>query len=145
MKQPLYEWDETIGGAYCTIYYKNAEFRGVAICHENDEDMKSKLTGQIIAEMRATILLLQHIRDNEIKPQLQALKQFYYSINRSKHYNKKSYENKMLYRQIKKLEKDLQDIKLELSLTREDLDRYIKEKESIYQIIRKRRAKAENI
>jgi hypothetical protein len=51
----------------------------------------------------------------------------------------------MLYRQIKKLEKDLQDIKLELSLTREDLDRYIKEKESIYQVIRDRRAKAENI
>lgn len=145
MKQPLYEWDETIGGAYCTIYYKNTEFRGVAICHENDEDMKSKLTGQIIAEMRATILLLQHIRDNEIKPQLQALKQFYYSINRSKHYNKKSYENKMLYRQIKKLEKDLQDVKLELSLTREDLNKYIDDKESIYQVIRDRRAKAENI
>ena len=145
MKQPLYEWDETIGSAYCTIYYKNVEFKGVAICHENDEDMKSKLTGQIIAEMRATILLLQHIRDNEIKPQLQALKQFYYSINRSKHYNKKSYENKMLYRQIKKLEKDLQDVKLELSLTREDLKKYIDDKESIYQVIRDRRAKAENI
>lgn len=138
-KKPYYEWDENLGIAYCTLYYKDLKFIGHAQCHEDDEDMKSKLTGQTIAEIRAMIQYLRHIRDNEIKPKLAALKQFYYSINRSKEYNKKSYESRMLYRQIRNYEKDLDAIKEEIVRITNFMNEYITTKEAQYQLIRQSR------
>lgn len=138
-KQPYYEWDESLGAAYCVLTYNNIKFKGEAICHPDDKDMQSKLTGQTIAEIRAMIKYLRHIRDNEIKPKLAALKQFYYSINRSKEYNKKSYESRMLYRQIRNYEKDLDAIKEEIARITNFMNEYITTKEAQYQLIRQHR------
>ena len=99
-KQPEYFWNEEHGIASASIYYKNYTFTGKAYCHPEDRDMMSKLTGQTIAEMRATIKYLKFVRDCELQPQLKALKQLYYSMNYSKHFDPKSYEAKMLYKQM---------------------------------------------
>ena len=74
-KQPEYTWSERYGTATCTLFYKNYEFTGVANCHPDDKDMMSKLTGQTIAEYRATLKYLRFIRDCELQPQLKSLKQ----------------------------------------------------------------------
>ena len=102
MKQPEYTWDEEQGIASCTLHYNNQEFIGMAICHPDDRDMQSKLTGQNIAEFRALIQAWRYKRDCELRPQLKALNQLYYSMNRSKYFDPTSYEAKMLYRQINK-------------------------------------------
>ena len=143
MKQPLYEWDENVGVAWCTIYYKDLEFLGTACCHEDDADMMSKLTGQTIAEFRATLQYLRHIRDNELRPQLKSLYQLYYSMNRSTKFNPKSYESKMLYSQIQNLENDLATIKENIAVLKQDLKQYIEDKEKSHQLIRSRRAAAD--
>ena len=141
MKQPKYDWCEPAGVATCTLYYKDKEFLGQAYCHTDDTDMRSKLTGKIIAEFRATIKYLQFIRDYEVRPQLRALYQLYYSMKHSTNFNPKSYEAKALYRQIRNLEKDLTAVKEELADTRKCLKEYVNLKEKDYQKIREYRNK----
>lgn len=135
-KQPEYFWCEENGTAFCTIFYNNYTFTGEAQCHPDDRDMMSKLTGQTIAEMRATIKYLRFIRDCELQPQLKALKQLYYSMNYSKYFNPKSYEAKMLYRQINILKEDLTNIKIEITNIKTSLKEYIERKEKDHQKIR---------
>lgn len=144
MKNVVYEWQPEEGLAICKVYYNNIEFKGTASCHPDDIDMCSKMTGQTIAELRAEIKKLQHIRDNELRPQLKVLNQLYYAMNRSKEYNKKSYESKMLYRAIKNISNELDMIKEMLDNDRKFLKEYIDLKDIYYKNIRSRReAKAD--
>lgn len=147
-KQPEYFWNSEQGMAFCTIYYNQYTFTGEAQCHPDDKDMMSKLTGQTIAEFRATIKYLRFVRDCELRPQLKSLKQLYYSMKHSKHYNKKSYEAKMLYRQIRFLEEDIDVVNIELDNLKQSLKEYIVLKEKDHQQIRafyeKRKQLAEN-
>lgn len=144
MKNVVYEWQPEEGLAICKVYYNNIEFKGTASCHPDDMDMCSKMTGQTIAELRAEIKKLQHIRDNELRPQLKVLNQLYYAMNRSKEYNKKSYESKMLYRAIKNISNELDMIKEMLDNDRKFLKEYIDLKDIYYKNIRSRReAKAD--
>ena len=135
-KQPEYTWSERYGTATCTLFYKNYEFTGIANCHPDDQDMMSKLTGQTIAEYRATLQYLRFVRDCELQPQLKALKQLYYSINHSKHFNPESYETKMLYRQINILKNDLKENKYLIDLTKSQLETYLIIKEHDHQKLR---------
>ena len=139
-KEPVCSWDAETGVATFTIYYHNQTFVGKATCHPDDEDMCNELTGCAIAESRAAIAFYQHIRDNELKPQLKALKQYYYSMNRSKKFNPESYEVYMLYRQIENIKNDLNAIQEILQELRNSLSHYIQEKENMYQSLRKLRA-----
>ena len=106
-------FNEEEGLTTAIIDYKGFSFTGRACC--NPEDRFSEYIGGTLAEIRATQKYLQFIRDNEIKPQLQALKQLYYSMNKSKKYNPKSYEAIMLQRQIRQREDDLEAVKEYLS------------------------------
>ena len=138
-------WDEESGIATCLIPWDdNNDIIGTSICCEEDQDMKSEKTGMHIAEKRATIGYLKAIRDNEIKPQLKILKQFYYSINQSKQFNPKSYEARMLNRQIKMLEEGLDYVKKNIKANQKDLSNYINEKEKFYTFVRKGRKAKEN-
>lgn len=144
-KQPEYTWSERYGTATCTLFYKNYEFTGIANCHPEDKDMMSKLTGQTIAEFRATIKYLRFVRDCELRPQLKSLYQLYYSINRSKNYNKKSYEAKMLYRQIRFLKEDIAVVSEEIDNLKQSLKEYITLKEKDHQQIRAFHAKHQQL
>lgn len=130
-----YSWDN--GFATCIIKYKNISFYGRAFCHPQDDDMCSDLTGCYIAEQRATIKVLRHIRDNELKPQLQSLKQLYYAMNRSKKFNPKSYEAKSLFSHINNLKADIEAIEEEIKVTKRELKQYLDEKDKLYTRLRK--------
>lgn len=58
-----FEWDEESGLASCIYEVDGRKFVGTAQCHEDDMDMKSKLTGLSIARMRATLEYLRYERD----------------------------------------------------------------------------------
>lgn len=138
-KQPEYHWNEETGTATYTIFYNNLTFTGTAQCHPDDEDMKNSIMGLTIAEDRAYLAYLRHIRDNELQPQLASLKQLYYAMSHSKQYNSKSYEARMLYRHIEMLKSDLYHLKKEISNIKFHLFRYLKEKEALHTILRERR------
>lgn len=145
MKQPVYTWDEELGVATCTIFYKDIEFYGQAICHPDDKDMMSRLVGQTIADMRATLWYLRHVRDNELRPQLQVLYQLYYSMKHSKNFNPKSYEAKMLYKQIHFIEKNLSIVKEDIAELYLRLSNYIEQKDIDHKLIKEFRAKKQMV
>ena len=139
-----YDWSPEFGVATCTIQDHDLIFTGSARCHPDDEDMKNHLSGQTIAEARASIKYLKHIRDNELRPQLKILKQLYYSMNRSKHFDRKSYEAKMLFRQINRITKDIENINHDINTLKIMINTYIDQKDEEYKKIRAHRAAKNN-
>ena len=146
MKQikPIFHYDKETGCSTCVIETKYGKFSGTACCHPDDMDMASEKVGCEIAYSRAAINSLKYERDNVIKPSLKALKQLYYSMNRSKKFNPKSYEYKMLKRQIECWEFDLDVINDMINTERTWIRDYINTKEALYQNIRANRNSGQN-
>ena len=144
MNKPIFEWDEELGYASCILTDGKNYFYGSAHCHEEDKDMKSEKTGCEIAYIRAEIQALIHLRDFEIKPMLAAYKQLFYSMNKSKHFNAKSYENKMLQRKIREKEFDLATTNKMIATEKTNLREYLKIKDEFYTKVRNHRRNGQN-
>lgn len=142
--KPIFHYDKETGCSTCIIETKYGKFSGTACCHPDDMDMASEKVGCEIAYSRAAIDSLKYERDNVIKPSLKALKQLYYSMNRSKKFNPKSYEYKMLKRQIECWEFDLSVINDMINTERTWIRDYINTKEALYQNIRANRNNGQN-
>ena len=70
-------WDPETGTSKCVITARDGSVHiGTAKCRDADKDMMSEFTGGEIAERRANIAYLRHIRDYQIKPELKGLKKF---------------------------------------------------------------------
>ena len=139
--KPIFNWDEETGVASCILSDGEKVYTGFAQCHPDDEDMKGQKTGCEIAFRRARINALRGYRD-ELKIRLSALNQLYYSMNKSTKFNEKSYENRMLQRQIRMINFDLATTKEMIATEQENLRTYIKEKDEFYNKTRMRRKKA---
>lgn len=139
--EPIFNWDEEAGISSCIVSDGEKVYTGFAQCHPDDEDMKGQKTGCEIAFRRARINALRGYRD-ELRIQLKALNQLYYSMNRSTKFNEKSYENKMLQRQIRQINFDLDTVKDMIATEQKNLCSYIKEKDEFYKKTRMRRKKA---
>lgn len=135
--QPKFSFENGI--ARCVLSTKYGTFTGEAKCHPDDFDMESEKVGCEIAYTRAFIVALTHERDNVIKPSLKALKQLLYSMKHSKKFNKKSYENKMLWSQIQNWQFDLNTINKIIANEKEGLRQYIKIKDDLYKRLRAQR------
>ena len=122
----------------CTIQDKNNTFTGIAVCHEDDMDMVSEITGSFIAESRALIKRLQHIKNNEIKPELKALKNLQKSFIHSPYFNPYSMEYKTLKRQIQIKEEELSVIKDDIETEKQYLKQYLQNKDILFNKIRKK-------
>ena len=134
-----FSWDPGTGEAGCRIFYKKNIFKAFAHCHDDDIDFMGEKTGCSIAEMRAEIKLLKHIKNNEVIPQIQVLNHIYSIYMASEKYNKKSNEAKIVYNELHRLEKELAVINNSIVTLTENLTAYIAEKEKFYKRIRKGR------
>lgn len=104
--------------------------------------MKSEKTGCEIAFRRAKIHAMQDYRDS-LKIKLSALNQLYYSMKHSTHFNEKSYENKMLQKQIRLIKFDLDTAKEIIVSEQKNLKEYIDAKDNFYKNTRARRKNRE--
>lgn len=145
ISKPIFEWQNDTKLATCKIIINNSiELQGQAICHPDDFDFANEKTGCDIANSRALIKLYKWYKNNEVIPQLKAFQNFYKSIKDSKYFNSKSYENKMLQRQIRSLENELAIVNDFIADEKEMLDDYIEKKDNFYQRVRSmRRVQAE--
>lgn len=134
-----YEFNPEERKSKVTLSFGDKQFCGEALCHEQDADMMSEKTGLTIAQSRAVINYLCHVRDNEIKPKLQMLEHIYDGFQQSKYFNEKSYESRFIRRQIRFLKNDLTAINKHLAEKRKNLTRMIVEKENFYQKVRRQR------
>ena len=134
---PIFTYEN--GYATCSVTDSLGRvFKGEAHCADEDRDFESALIGGTIAEMRAQIQAAKTYRD-DLKIKIQALKQYYYSIKNSKHFNPKSYEAKMLYRQMSLLNNDLEIAKHQLAVLKLNLYEYIRDKDEFHAKMRKSR------
>lgn len=124
------------GSAVYTIRYNNIIFTGHATCHPEDMDFESARVGLTIAESRANIAVLRHIREYELKPQLKILNHLYANMKTSKHYDPKSYEAKMLRSQIRALEKEFATLNSEIADEQKFIKDYISGKDKLYKRLR---------
>ena len=138
-----FHFDKELGIATCYIDENGKKYIGKAYCHLDDMDMMSEKTGCEIAFRKARMRGLKEIRDEQ-KASLKALKHLYSIMANSKHFNPKSYENKMLQRQIRLYEDDLATTKEIIATEQQMLNDYIEEKDKFYKRIRANREKDEN-
>ena len=124
------------GVSLFVIYYNGHAFDGTAICHDDDKDFESERVGLTIAESRANIKVLRHIRDCEIKPQLKVLNHLLANMKTSKYYRPNSYEAKMLRSQIRAIEKELTTIKNGIADEQKFIKDYIEGKDKLYKRLR---------
>ena len=136
MNNIQYYYDDVNGVASCTIRYKNLLFTGTSKCHPDDEDFMSEHTGCFIAEVRANIKVLKFRRDNEIIPALRAFEHVQANMDTSTKYSPKSYEAKMIHRQIKTLKRQVEEFNAAIADEENYLKKYISEKDKLYQRIR---------
>lgn len=132
MGQPIFDYNEATATATCFLEFEGQVFIGTAKAHPDDMDMATKLVGQDIAYRRAMIKYLCFVRDFQIKPELRAFKKLYFTMAHSTHYNSKSYESKMLQRQLRQSQCDLATIKEEIAIERQELKDLIAEKDNFY-------------
>lgn len=140
-----HEWDPEAGAAYCIIEYNNQKLGGYASCHPDDLQFLSPLTGGYIAECRADIKYYQHIKNNELYPQIKALKHLLSIIKQNKNYNANSMEVKKLYKEIKIKEKELESVKENIKEIKQQLSNYLETKEKLHKKIRLRELKKESM
>lgn len=140
----LYNWDAENGVATCDIIVNNQNFHGEAHCHTEDRDYGNERTGYMIAETRAAINYLYHLR-NERRIILKAFKHLYKCLSTSKHFNRDSYEAKMIYRQIKIHQAEMQGLKLQINNLKDDLRTYINLKDAFYKKLRKNRGNTNEV
>ena len=143
MKEPIFYYRD--GYAKCLAEDDMGRvFIGEAWCADEDKDFESMIMGSAIAEMRAQIEAAKTYRD-DLKIKISALNQLYYSMKHSKQFNPKSYENKMLHRQIKLLENDLSIAKHQLAVLKLDLFEYINDKDQLHKKIKENRSASNDL
>ena len=140
--KPIFEWDEDTGTALCIFKdtVTNKEYTGMAVCHPDDMDMCSKITGQEIALMRAAAEVYKGLKDIYVIEE-KALKQLYFSMNQSKKFNPNSYETKMLLHQIQLKREGIEFAKEMIKEHQKNLKEYLDDKDVFYKQIRERRDK----
>lgn len=140
-KTPKFTWNEETGEATCIITDGTHYFTGVAKCHPEDMDMKNKLTGFRIAQLRAENNYYIHMRDNDILPCHKMLKHLYNCMEQKSDFDKNCNEARLTRRKIQQNELDLILVKEMLADNKKELKSYLAEKDKFYRRIRANRQK----
>ena len=134
MKEPIFKYENET--TICEVIDNMGRvFKGESHCHPDDKDFESLITGGTIAESRARIAAARTYRD-DLKIKLSVLRQLYYCMKQSSHFNENSYETKMLLRQIRLLKDDLEIAKHQLAVLKLELYEYIRDKDEIHKYLR---------
>ncbi len=123
----------------CTRNVHNRIYIGHSQCHPHDYDFESKLVGQHYAYTRSMIREMCSIRD-DYKTQLKMLKHVYNIYEQNKDIDLDSMECMVMRRQMRLLERDIQEMKELISATRKDLRTTMLEKGKLYDKLRAKRA-----
>lgn len=101
----------------------------------------SEYTGCEIAERRCKIKILQHIKNNQIIPQIQAYEHLISTMLNSKQLNPQSYEFKRIKAEYDNLLNQYTAIKNKIKYSQSKLRGYIADKEKVNKFIRLKKTK----
>ena len=138
--EPIFNYTKSSGETTCTISDGQNTFIGMAKCHPDDWDCMSEYTGCEIAERRCKIKILQHIKNNQIIPQIQAYEHLISTMLNSKQLNPQSYEFKRIKAEYDNLLKQYTAIKNKIKYSQSKLREYILNKEYVNKFIKLKKA-----
>lgn len=107
---------------FCCKRIRGKDYIGYAYC--NPEDEYSQRLGERLAANRASIEYLCAQRDSLIE-QRKSLRHLRSIFERSSKANSESYEFKMVMRQLKKIEEDIEDLRYVIKEAKEVDKRYV--------------------
>ena len=139
--EPIFNYNKHRGTTTCTISDGQNTFIGTARCHPDDRDCMSEFTGCEIAEKRAKIKILQHIKNNQIIPQIQAYEHLISTMLNSKQLNPQSYEFKRIKAEYDNLLAQYTNIKEKIKCSKNELREYLINKEKVNKFIRLKKTK----
>lgn len=145
MREPIFNWNDEQGVAICILDDGHRTYTGTAICDDEDlVDFKSEKVGCEIAMHRAVITYLTNLRDNELKPQIKALRHLLACVKQSKRHDDKNYEFQALRKEIRRLENQLHTVNNSLATEKDNLKTYIEIKNELHTSLREKRKKAKD-
>lgn len=121
---------EYTGISVSTIKCKYGEFTGIARLNPEDNDIASSFLGCEIAEKRAIIKALK-TQLREVKAMQKAVKIIIQDLEKSKTYQKHSVENRRLRKSYWLYQKQILDIKKNISDIEESINTKLSERASI--------------
>lgn len=130
----------TNGDTWCYLRYKGQQFTGHTRCLPEDEEFWSENVGCFIAETRAGIKRLKHIK-KQLVPTLKTLEDFEKTLKCCKDYNPNSFEAKRLRKEIYIQRKKINEINSIIKDEQDYLTQYIQGKEKLYQRLRAKQTK----
>ena len=143
MKEPEFYYDKDSGLTTVKVYYKNNIFIGEAWCHPEDDDIKNEFTGCELALKRANIKVMQWIKNNELTPEIKALKHLK-SLQEQHEESLLEKSYLITLRELLRLENDLTTLKEMIALEKQELKEYIKAQDKFAEIIRAKNEKDQN-
>lgn len=141
MKNYDSSWDAETGVAICTLTYQGAKFIGKAQCHAQDRDFCSEKTGLSIAEKRAMLKLCKKLK-NDTRIRYETLERLYKILSNNGKIDPDSYEVNIVYHEMLNFKTEYILYKEAIKSLYQELNEFISNKATIYSILRKNRAKA---
>lgn len=139
--EPIFNYNKHRGTTICTISDGQNTFVGTAKCHPDDWDCVNEFTGCEIAERRCKIKILQHIKNNQIIPQIQAYEHLISTMISSKQLNPQSYEFKRIKAEYDNLLAQYTTIKEKIKNSQNELREYLANREKVNKFIRLKKSK----
>ena len=124
------KYDESTGVSISTIRCKYGEFTGIARLNPEDKANASSFVGCDIAERRAVIKALK-AQLREVKAMQKAVEMIIEELEKSKTYQKHSVENRRLRKSYWLYQKQILDIKKNISDIEESINTKLNERASI--------------
>lgn len=130
------------GVARYVYRYKHHLCVGIASCHDDDRDFESRMLGLDLAETRAYLEYIK-IRRDELIIKHRTLEGMYRHLSNDKNFNEKDFYAVKFSKEIKSIQEELRECREAIINIPKMLDSKIKDRESMYQKLRQRRASAE--
>lgn len=133
-------YDTNTGISIVMIEHLGKKFSGQAYLHPDDKDNVSEFAGCEYAEIRATIDALKYERKLK-KHDYKVIENFIKACNCYNNFNKESLSAKVMYRQLNRKRKEINDITKEIEKFKGELQELISRREKIME---KMKSKKEN-
>lgn len=136
-------WSDDDGISYATVKHLNKLFTGLAHLHPKDKDRESQFAGCDIAEQRAQIKALKYELKLK-KEKCDECRNFVKACECYKNWDKESPSAKVVYRQLNRRIKEVNDLIDTINRKMDNLDRFIKRRDTVLGAIERKKLSKNN-
>ena len=133
-------FNEGTGKSTSVVKHKKRKYYGYAWLHPEDKEIASKYTGCRYAEMRAEIKALKDEYKKE-KKACEECRKFVKACSQYKNFDKESLTAKVMFRQLNRRIKQVNNLADQINQKMQDLEIAIKQKDIVSKALERKRGK----